>query len=150
MLTYGAIILAITSFTFHKTSAVCCGPAYSWDLTFGYRCGSLGDNDWCCGKGPCNIFCCNCWHGLCKATWKKRSVGHETEEHIGAEKLFELVDGNRDNNVTMVEAGRYFQKQKNFKRTIDLQLKLEFKKIDVNDDGIISPAEFDESLKEKT
>ena len=164
MLTYGGIILAITSFTFHKTSAVCCGWN-KWHTLAYYGMNSVNDRyheytpygyyicgdhpGYCCGVWSCNIFCCNCGRGICQKYREVRSVGNETEEYSGAEKLFEIVDENRDNNVTMVEAGRYFQKQKYFKRTINFQIELEFKKIDVNNDGIISPAEFDESLKEK-
>ena len=62
-----ALVLAIgISVTLDPTLGKCCN---SWT----YPCDDKGFGMvWhCCGKGPCNFFCCNC-DGGCKKPWYER------------------------------------------------------------------------------
>ena len=150
---------------------------------------------WCCGKGACNIFCCNCGHGYrdggcnheywvtykwmniyqwcnkgypdgyvydrdykisrCGDRREDRSIVNETAvndyfmERLlkDTKELFQKIDVDGDNFLTLEESEFYLKNYKGLKRsTSDNSLEKDIMRIDINNDGLISPKEFDESL----
>ena len=79
----------------------------------------------------------------------KRSTKNDSE----AELLFSNVDINEDNFISIEEADIFFEKQNHHNRTIKRRsannffVRQEIRKMDSNHDGLISPSEFDESLR---
>ena len=123
----------------------------------------------CCGCGPCNIFCCNCADGCRKSYWdfwktyhdndwywlkgKTFRCGHKKKRQIDsyysyskAQELFNEVDADGSRNITIDEADQYLKGQSKYKRDTKFSLRDEIEKMDANEDGIISPFEFDSSL----
>lgn len=118
---------------------------------------------YCCGCGPCNIFCCNCADGCNKGyqkQWpdngvvthshkcnhKKKRFIDSYHSYLKAEKKFNEVDADGSRNITIDEADQYLKRQSQYKRDTTISLKDEIEKMDENNDGIISPFEFDSSL----
>ena len=120
----------------------------------------------CCGCGACNIFCCNCDNG-CKLKWtrfwrrqcgydepdtcwhkKKREIQEATirNDSLEAKMLFGSIDIDGNNAITNDEAATYFESNPKFERSTSFSLDHELRKMDTNNDGMISPNEFDESL----
>uniref|UniRef100_A0AC35F0W2 EF-hand domain-containing protein n=1 Tax=Panagrolaimus sp. PS1159 TaxID=55785 RepID=A0AC35F0W2_9BILA len=108
-------------------------------------CGSSGFAQ-CNGKGPCNIFCCNCDDG-CKGDFTSSRLRSKTADHILAAKdIFKAADKDNNGSVTFEEAVEYV-----IKHNIGKKEKLEkdrswFTKMDKNKDGKITPIEFDPSF----
>ena len=120
----------------------------------------------CCGCGPCNIFCCNCADGCNRSWWKyeerhggvdrsshRLRCGHKKKRSIDsyysyskAQQLFNEVDADGSQNITIDEADQYLKNQSQYKRDTSFSLIDEIEKMDENKDGIISPFEFDNSL----
>ena len=134
-------------------NAECCGHGHCGT---GY--GGVGN--WCCGCGSCNFFCCNCDNGCNRGyEWyylynihvtcghKKRRIFTRLLSNISleAEMLFRNIDINGNNAINMEEADAYANTR--FKRSSSFSLGNELRIMDTNNDGIISPDEFDESLK---
>ena len=146
-------------------------------------------DNWCCGCGACNIFCCNCADG-CNLHWWHNSIYMHTTPPYGAvwdptfpgdwtnwleahghEKscthrrkrmvsntkrnstwealnLFKSIDVDENNTICTGEAYAYFKNQTNIKRSITYsQLEKDMKIMDKNNDGLISPGEFDNNLE---
>ena len=61
-------------------------------------------------------------------------------------ELFNEVDADGSRNLTIDEADQYLKSQSQYKRDTKFSLKDEIEKVDTNEDGIISPFEFDSSL----
>ena len=120
---------------------------------------------WCCGCGACNIFCCNCKDG-CNHLWtsywnnrgysypftcnhRKRGITGSTFRNVSLEAamLFKSIDINGNNAITNEEAAKYLENSAIYKRSTSFSLHQELGNMDINNDGIISPEEFDESLK---
>jgi hypothetical protein len=139
------MICVVVAMTLDQAAAVCCGSCWLGPL----RC-CVTNLDYCCGNGRCNIFCCNC-DGGCKCFIDlKRSITNEAEQYlVGAEKLFQRIDIDGDNLLTVGETVFYFETHKRFKSSTNISFNEEIKKMDMNYDGKISPDEFDESLKFK-
>ena len=130
----------------------------------GSMCGHTHTSDSpCCGCGPCNIFCCNCvdgcngnwwndWKGTYWARGKTPRCGHwkrQIDSHYSyskAQELFNEVDADGSRNLTIDEADQYLRSQSQYKRDTKFSLRDEIEKMDTNEDGIISPFEFDSSL----
>ena len=126
--------------------------------------GDTGATCWtyCCGCGPCNIFCCNCANGCNQSWWNKWKgqtgghvlrCGHRKKRKIDsyysyskAQELFNKVDADGSRNITIAEADQYLKSQSQHKRDTTFSLRDEIEKMDENKDGIISPFEFDSSL----
>ena len=138
----------------------CCSGAMS-NGAFGV-CGAV--ESICCGCGPCNIFCCNCADG-CNRSWQRYWKGsiwtkgktlrcaHRKKRYIDsyysyskAQELFNEVDADGSRNLTIDEADQYLKSQSQYKRDTTFSLSNEIAKMDQNEDGIISPFEFDSSL----
>ena len=139
-----------------------CCSGRKYDI-FGSPCKS-----YCCGCGPCNIFCCNCeagcngeWWNHWKGRYKGSTAGHvERCGHWGkkkrkidsyfsyskAKELFNEVDADGSRNITIDEADQYLKSQSQYKRETTFSLRDEIENMDENEDGIISPFEFDSSL----
>ena len=87
-------------------------------------------------------------HQKLQARWD-RSAKKDSE----AELLFSNVDINEDNFISIEEAEIFFEKQNQHNRTIKRRnannffVRQEIRKMDSNRDGLISPPEFDESLR---
>ena len=64
-----------------------------------------------------------------------------------AEQLFHEVDADESRNITIDEADQYLKNQSQYKRDTTFSLFDEIEKMDKNKDGIISPFEFDNSLR---
>ena len=120
----------------------------------------------CCGCGPCNIFCCNCDYG-CNLEWwrtvdvdshkghykvcthwtgKREIVGSSGNSSLVAGAYFRTIDSDGDEIITLEEAEVYLKNQTMFKRRLGASLQKKIRSVDINNDGIISPHEFDESL----
>ena len=83
----------------------------------------------------------------------KRSIGNETKDYFrerllkDTKELFQAIDVDGDNFLTLEESEFYLKNYKGLKRsTSDHTLEREIMRIDINNDGMISPKEFDESL----
>ena len=77
-----------------------------------------------------------------------RSIANETERYLGdANVYFKTIDIDNDNFLTTEEAQAHFEKHTGNKRSIVEPWEQGVKELDVNKDGMISPEEFDESLK---
>ena len=63
-----------------------------------------------------------------------------------AQELFNEVDADGSRNLTIDEADQYLKNQYQYKRDTTFSLRDEIEKMDANEDGIISPFEFDSSL----
>ena len=157
-----AMCCVILAARLHQSLAICCRSGLANRYCSSY----------CCGRGACNIFCCNCghkghddadcndeywsnyharkhyrvWHG-------KRSIVNETEDYLkerllkDTKELFQTIDVDGDNFLTLEESEFYLKNYKGLKRsTSDHTLEREIMRIDINNDGMISPKEFDESL----
>ena len=130
-----------------------CCPGDVWQ-----NCGS-----YCCGCGRCNIFCCNCADGCNRMYWSSdypaslwsTSCNHKKQETLNSFKnasleagiLFNSVDIDGSNAITMREANNYLKSKKEFKRSTLFSFNNGLKIMDINNDGVISPEEFDESLR---
>ena len=159
------ILLAVLN----ETTGICCQGDWLWfecgrtvnPYTNRWEKGFLYDLDiavpkerggegYCCGVGKCNIFCCNCEYGICHfGMWVlKRSTTNNTKLLAShAEKIFQRVDIDGDNAITTEEAEVYFENHKYLKRNTNIKISREIKEMDINDDGLITPEEFDESLQ---
>ena len=93
--------------------------------------GILCRGSFCCGCGPCNIFCCNCeagcngeWWNYWKGQYKGSTAGHvercghwgkkkrKIDSHFSyskAQELFNEVDADGSRNITMDEADQYLK-----------------------------------------
>ena len=92
---------------------------------------------------PCSDFDRK-YHG------KKRSIGNESERYSRDAKFhFKTIDMNNDNFLTMDEARSHFEKHEGHKRIIANNLETGIRKIDLNNDGLVSLEEFDETLTNK-
>ena len=96
----------------------------------------------CCGVGPCNIFCCNCDDG-CKPLHGRTL----TNGSLIAHELFKSIDTNGNNDISNEEAANYFKTNPKSLRSTTISLDWELRKLDINNDGKVSPNEFDDSLK---
>ena len=94
----------------------------------------------CKGKGHCNIECCSC-EGGCKD--RKRSVDFDVDVDL-AQTRFENLDTNGDGVVSLTEF--HHQHVLKNKRSADFVNK-EWTLMDENQNGVIEPVEFDESLQ---
>ena len=84
----------------------------------------------------------NCGH-------KKREIMATTYQNdsLDADKLFKSIDINGNNAINIKEAAAYLKNSTVSKRSASFSLGHELSRMDTNNDGIISPDEFDESLK---
>ena len=136
------LIGIITVTLLQDSEAVCCG---FWD----YRCddGSVSSIFACCGRGPCNIFCCNCQYGCKKAT-DCGTVGDECTKSVqdlqNVILRFNGVDDNGDQKINVQEAFKYLNIEFEYQ---DLNNLPEwFSEMDKNGNGLIEPGEFDKDL----
>ena len=129
----------------------CCGGVYN-SIDIGFK---------CAGCGPCNIFCCNCDNG-CNKQWhhwypwekgskcghynKKRELAQNSKNaSLEADTLFRDVDTDDSRHISITETKQFLASKMKFKRSASFEE--EFAKMDKNNDRMISPAEFDESLE---
>ena len=115
----------------------------------------------CLGCGPCNIFCCNCDNG-CNKLWhswypsekgstcghwiKKRKLSQNSKNaSLEADKFFREVDTDDSRDISITETKQFLASKMKFKRRASFEE--EFAKMDKNNDGMISPFEFDELLE---
>ena len=64
-----------------------------------------------------------------------------------ADKLFREVDTDDSRDISINETKQFLANKMKFKRSALLSFEKEFAKMDKNNDGMISPFEFDESLE---
>ena len=137
-------------------------------------CGGSNDcngGNMCCGCGSCNMFCCNCDHGCNRDYWngylskkypnykgpygpgtcwhrKKRDIVNTSRNvSLAAGLLFKKVDIDGNNAITIGEANSYLTNKTRVKKSTTFSIDHELIRMDRNRDGIISPGEFDVSLK---
>ena len=84
---------------------------------------------------------------------KRFRCGHKKKRQLDsyysyskAQELFNEVDSDGSRNITIDEADQYLKSQSQYKRDTKFSLRDEIEKMDTNEDGIISPFEFDSSL----
>merc|ERR1712029_31724 len=99
-----------------------------------------------CGVGDCNIIGCGC-QGGCRqpAATQGRSVNLDIE-HERTEGLFNAIDSNGDGGIDEKEALAYLWDKLKPEQKKDLSW---FRDLDVNNDGHISPHEFDHDLSDE-
>merc|ERR1712212_270447 len=126
-------------------SAVCCDSNKGTCPPFKGTCPTLDGCHFCCGKGACNIFCCNCGGGACLEDRSHRS--HKTVKSKGMEamKMFNAVDTDGNLKISLDEA-LVFHGNETGKSSGGLQRPKWFSDIDIDGDGIISPNEFDSDI----
>ena len=79
--------------------------------------------------------------------WNKRETSsNSTMKHLKADKKFKDIDIDGNNDISINEASDYLEINTRFKKSATFSLEKEFAKMDKNNDGIISPSEFDDSL----
>ena len=79
--------------------------------------------------------------------WNKRDISsNSTMKHLMADKKFKEIDIDGNNDISLHEAGNYLVNNTRLKKSATFSLEKEFARMDQNDDGVISPSEFDESL----
>jgi len=128
-----------------KSESACCkahkftsdGPRYCQD---GSRLANVGG--YCCGVGPCNIFCCNC-DGGCRRKSKKRSLDQGDDMALTL-SYFKFVDLNLDNRIDYAEVLEF----KNISIASTDPIPAWFVEMDMDNDGKISPNEFDSDLSD--
>merc|ERR1711899_640418 len=119
--------LSFATYSVHYSDAICC----PWTVTSDVKCqcddGGLVHPWECCSVGACNVFCCNCG-GPCR---------NNSSEEIAYNQWFS-------------EALEHLGKSENgiFQQIKNLFTPIWFSKMDTNQDGIISPNEFDRDLDE--
>ena len=167
------LLLVITMMTPKAAVAVCCDGFLSGFGKFcGYQmckhcgqiCKSLGGAH-CCGRGACNMFCCNCDGGCTDDNCSPRNLLPTDHGIIGnyasasstpwtkaAAFKFQSIDLNNDCFLDMDEA-RIFVRQ-GIKDESELSdylnkssLEHRFGDIDINKNGRIEPREMDPSLE---
>ena len=81
--------------------------------------------------------------------WRRKRVVLKMNRNVSDEALnaFKDIDVDGSKTITIHEANEYLENQKLLKRSINLiSVEQEFRKMDNNNDGFISPNEFDKSL----
>ena len=112
----------------------------------------------CCGCGACNLFCCNCadgcnwaygqyWRVKIHCDHKKKRYTDSYYVRSNAQQLFNEVDTDGSQNITIDEADKYLKNRRQDKRDTTFSLKDQIEEMDENMDGVISPFEFDSSLR---
>ena len=121
------LALELTSLQLTPLEAECCNNDWEWKYC----------DEWCCGCGPCNIFCCNCDNG-CNLSWWRRShergflrlandqrchhkrdiIGSSGNSSLAAETYFRTIDSDGDRAITLDEAEVYLKNQTKFKRNL--------------------------------
>ena len=94
----------------------------------------------------CNIFCCNCDGGCWPFSRSKHSYNSsdawDQEERMKAYSRFKNIDINGDDAISYEEATSYLETTYPQK----INISPEVRRMDINNDGIITPNEFDKSL----
>ena len=76
------------------------------------------------------------------------STGHLFRNFsLEADTLFKSIDTSGNNAISDEEATIYFETTSKYRQSSIFSLKKELDKMDINNDGVISPNEFDDSLK---
>ena len=79
--------------------------------------------------------------------WNKREISsNSTMKHLMANKKFKEIDIDGNHDISINEASNYLESNARFKKSATFSLEKEFAEMDKNNNGIISPSEFDESL----
>ena len=79
--------------------------------------------------------------------WNKRDMSSNPRmKDSMADKMFKEIDIDGNNNISIHEANNFIENSTKSKKRATFSLEKEFAKMDENNDGIISPSEFDESL----
>ncbi|KAL6957762.1 hypothetical protein U1Q18_049610 [Sarracenia purpurea var. burkii] len=100
----------------------------------------------CCGKGTCNVFCCNCDGGCKKSPYgndrKKRDVlRNSTNDESHVSLILRTADENGDGSISMTEGLRFIKIQ--LPHFSNDTLKIELVNLDLNKDGFLSGIEID-------
>ena len=78
--------------------------------------------------------------------WKRDVVAALRNVSLDAETYFKRIDADGSNGITVEETDIFLKNQTTFKRSLSFSLQKEIVMMDKNNDGLISPEEFDESL----
>ena len=99
MLSRLPFILIFSLFFVSSSDAKCCDAECNFQWPYGKFCHDGTLPDVCCGRGPCNIFCCNCDRGCRGVSRGKRAV-HDVDDL----ERFANYDVNRDGVIDFFEA----------------------------------------------
>merc|ERR1711953_484255 len=97
----------------------------------------------CCGYRSCDWFCCACGGGCRKPKSKKRSLDQGDDRALTL-AYFKSVDLNLDNRIDFAEALEF----KNISIASTDPIPAWFVEMDMDNDGKISPNEFDSDLSD--
>lgn len=116
----------------------CCG------FNIRVQCDDCSDPTPCCGRGPCNAFCCNCDDG-CRPGYcrKKREVSSNStmvdESDVG--NIVKALDKNGDGLISVMEGFQHLTIK--FPDFTENTLMTEIMKLDLDRDGFLSSMEID-------
>ena len=107
----------------------------------------------CCGKGPCNIFCCNC---QCRERpgSRSRTVPDMKTDFQDVIMKFNDMDVNRDQKIDVQEAAKYLNIKDEVGSILDTctcncTTPGWFAEMDEDGNGFIEPEEFDGDVTEE-
>ena len=79
--------------------------------------------------------------------WNKRDISSNSRmKYWIADKMFKEIDIDENNNISINEANNFLENSTPSKKRATFSLEKKFATMDENNDGNISPSEFDESL----
>ena len=156
--------------TFSHCGSFCCGNGacniFCCNCGCGKKCGCQGMNDmeiiWMESGRPKWKIGKYLWAKMCRDGLVRRNCQNANETEFQSPEIyseyferysrdanvyFKTIDTDNDNFLTMEEAKVHFEKHTGNKRSIVEPWEQGVKELDVNNDGMISPEEFDESLK---
>ena len=97
----------------------------------------------CCGKGPCNIFCCNCDGGCLGSTAPGFTQSDNTTNAIAR---YQALDQNNDKKIDQEEFKKFLSTDSGVQQLsghVEQLEQLLFESVDVDKNGAITIEEFD-------
>ena len=121
-------------------AGICRGVCKNYCNTFGCNCGTSENGMcWHCLKCTDNSFYCDRYEGMCKESTESCAA------YYSPLNRFKKIDLNSDGKITLLEAKSHLTN-----RNISLEVaefRHHFNAMDINQDAVIHPHEFDEDLK---
>lgn len=108
------------------------------------KCNDGSNGTPCCGKGSCNIFCCNCDGGCWPSKDRRRRDENSIPEETNSTLILSQYDTNNDGHFDHDEAHNYMMSSGcGHKSMTTDELKGHFSQLDKNGDGKLHFEEID-------